>query len=83
MWTSFYYESAVVDDLDTSTWFECERYWRLRKAGLTPAEAEKLWIRVRPKIREELEAKAESLRELIEGQEEQMKNSYPRLDGFE
>lgn len=66
IWASFYCESAVVNALEPSAWFEVERSWRLRKAGLNMQSAMELWTRVRPTLSVELSAKAESLRAQVE-----------------
>jgi hypothetical protein len=66
IWAGFYCESAVVNMLEPSVWFEGERAWRLRKTGLTTESAMGLWIRVRPTLVAELSAAAESLRAQVE-----------------
>ncbi len=68
IWAGFYCESTVVNALEPSAWFDVERFWRLRKAGLNPENAERLWIRLRPVIRNELETTAADLRLQIESQ---------------
>lgn len=68
IWTSFYCESAIVNSLEPSVWFEIERTWRLRKAGLTTETAMDLWNRIRPILSSELSAAAESLRTQVERQ---------------
>lgn len=45
-------------------------------------EAEMLWVRVRPIIQEELENKAERLREQVERRDEHIRNLCSRLEGF-
>jgi hypothetical protein len=66
IWAGFYCESTTVNALEPSPWFEVERVWRLRKAGLTLNSAMELWIRVRPILRAELSASAECLRVQVE-----------------
>ena len=66
IWSGFYFESAVVNALKPSPWFEAERNWRLRKAGLTPESAKELWDRVRPALQADLADRADSLRERLE-----------------
>jgi len=66
-WASFYCESASVDVLESSPWFECERSWRLRKVGLNFESALDLWERVRPELQSELEVEACRLRAAVEG----------------
>lgn len=68
IWTGFYCESAAVNALEPSTWFEVERSWRLRKAGLNMQSATELWFRVRPILSAELSAAAENLRVQVERQ---------------
>ncbi len=82
IWASFYYESAIVNDLYTSVWFDCERNWRLRKAGMTETEAEKLWINIRSMICQELEEDAEKLRAQVECQSDQIRKHHSEFDGF-
>ena len=66
IWASFYFESAVVNALNTSPWFKAERNWRLRKAGLSPDSAKDVWARVRPALEAELTLHAEKLRERLQ-----------------
>jgi len=68
IWASFYCESAIVNALEPSAWFEVERSWRLRKAGLNMQTAMELWGHLRPIISAELSATAENLRLQIEHQ---------------
>ncbi len=42
-WVSYYCESALVNSLHDSPWWEREKRWRLGRVGLTPIEAEQLW----------------------------------------
>jgi hypothetical protein len=67
IWASFYYESARVNRLLSSPWFDAERFWRLRRAGLSLESAKELWSRAQPLVRQHLEAEALSLKELVEG----------------
>lgn len=66
IWASFYYESARVNRLLVSPWFDAEKIWRLRRAGLSVEAAEQLWSRARPRVRHRLELEARSLKELVE-----------------
>jgi hypothetical protein len=66
LWTSFYCESARVNKLLSSPWFEAEKMWRFRRTGLSSNAAEELWSRARPLIREQLETEALSLKKLVE-----------------
>ncbi|MGH9714007.1 MAG: hypothetical protein ACRD5M_11990 [Candidatus Acidiferrales bacterium] len=65
-WASFYCESARVNQLLPSLWWDAEKMWRLRRAGLSVNEAEDLWSRARPLVRERLEEGAASLKKLVE-----------------
>jgi hypothetical protein len=66
IWASFYFESAKVDRLLPSPWWDAERTWRLRKAGLSLHEAEALWSRARPLVRDRLKDEAAALKHLVE-----------------
>lgn len=58
IWASFYCESTKTNLLSASPWFEAERTWRLRRAGLTLESAELLWASVRREIAAALDADA-------------------------
>jgi hypothetical protein len=66
IWANFYCESARVNRLLFSPWWDAERTWRLRRAGLSWDEAEELWSRAAPLIRQRLEEKAAALRKLVD-----------------
>ncbi len=66
IWASFYCESTRVNRLLPSPWWDAERTWRLRRAGLSADAAEELWSRARPLVRQRLEGKAASLKEFVE-----------------
>jgi hypothetical protein len=66
IWASFYCESASVNRLLPSPWWDAEKTWRLRRAGLTLESAEKLWSRARPRISERLQTGAATLKEFVE-----------------
>jgi hypothetical protein len=66
IWASFYCESARVNKLLLSPWFDAERAWRFKRAGLSLESAEELWSRARPMIREQLESEALLLKNLVE-----------------
>lgn len=65
IWASFYCESASVNRLLASPWWDAEKTWRLRRAGLTLEAAEELWSRARPRVTERLEAGAAALKEFV------------------
>jgi len=62
IWASFYCESARVNRLVSSPWWEAEKTWRLRRAGLTVGSAEALWSRAHSSVRERLMSEAAHLR---------------------
>lgn len=66
IWASFYCESARVNRLLPSPWWDAEKTWRLRRAGLSSDAAEELWSRARPLVSRRLESKAASLKEFVE-----------------
>ena len=66
IWASFYCESASVNRLLPSPWWDTERMWRLRRAGLSSDAAEELWSRARPLVRQRLEREAASLKRFVE-----------------
>jgi hypothetical protein len=66
IWCSFYFESAVVNSLSESIWWEAECSWRLGKVRLTPADGFALWSRVRQFYQAEVTEDAERLRSDLE-----------------
>jgi hypothetical protein len=66
IWAGFYCESAQVNKLLPSSWFEAEKTWRLRRAGLTVESAEGLWSSALPFIREHLGSEAALLEKLVD-----------------
>lgn len=67
IWAGFYFESAVVNSLAASRWWNAERDWRLRRAGLNAASATDIWNRVRARLADRLEADAAELAQALEG----------------
>jgi hypothetical protein len=65
IWAGFYFESAVTDSLAPSPWWETEKGWRLRKAGLTEESAAKLWASVRVELINELAPVTAQLESLV------------------
>lgn len=65
IWSSFYCESAKVNSLLPSPWFDAELTWRLRKTDLTLELAEELWCRASPLIKQYVEKDAMELKTLI------------------
>ncbi len=70
IWSSFYNESAKVNAIEESPWWNAERAWRLSRAGLSNNDAEQLWARFRDIVAERLEPEAEELRKLVEDRRE-------------
>jgi hypothetical protein len=66
IWASFYCESTRVNQLLPSPWFEAEREWRLRRAGLSWESAKELWERARLLVQQRLEHEARELRRIVE-----------------
>jgi hypothetical protein len=66
IWASFYCESAYVNRLLPSPWWDAERMWRLRRAGLSSDAAAELWSRARPLVCQRLEPEATSLKRFVE-----------------
>jgi len=66
IWANFYCESAVVNKLLPSPWFDAERTWRFRRAGLSVELAEELWSRARPIVSQRLETEATALKQFVE-----------------
>ncbi len=65
IWASFYCESARVNGIDQSPWWEAERTWRLRRAGLSWKTATEIWSRAQPIVRGHLDTEAAALERLI------------------
>ena len=80
IWVSFYCESAEVNELLPSPWFEAERAWRFKRAGLSLESARDLWIRARPLVQERLEEEARALKHLV--QSPVPAGSVPRQESF-
>jgi len=66
LWASFYFESALVTESGPSPWWEVERLWRLRKAGLSVDEAKLLWESVLKKMQDLLALDAIDLKTVVE-----------------
>ena len=54
-WASFYFGSALVNELAPSRWWEKEREWRLGKTGLSLHEAKSIWTKAQPLFIESLQ----------------------------
>lgn len=66
LWASFYFESAKVDAISKSPWWNAEKTWRLTRTGLTNDAASQLWNQLHSVIAERLSTQAEELRNLVE-----------------
>ena len=66
IWASFYRESARVNRLMPSPWWDAERTWRLKRAGLSFDAAEALWSRARPLMHRRLEAGVAALKTFVD-----------------
>jgi hypothetical protein len=66
IWADFYFESTCVNQLLSSPWWEAEKTWRMRRAGLSLDQAEELWCRARPLVSLSLRGKADSLKAFVE-----------------
>lgn len=66
IWAGFYLESAQTNALAESSWWEIEKAWRLKKAGLTISSASEVWERVRPILKRLILSEEINLREFVE-----------------
>jgi hypothetical protein len=66
IWSNFYFESAVVNSMMESPWWNAEMNWRLQRAGLTLETGAALWDRVRMILRDRLSVEADNLRAIVE-----------------
>ncbi len=66
IWASFYYESARINRLLPSPWWDAEKMWRLRRAGLSLDAAKGLWALAGPLVRQRLEDECAALRAFVE-----------------
>lgn len=64
-WASFYFESAIVNNLAPSRWWKKEREWRLGKAALSVHEAKSVWVEAKPLFVELLQHKPGDLEQHI------------------
>jgi hypothetical protein len=65
IWSSFYFESGQVNKLLPSPWWEAEKEWRLRRAGLTVNKSEELWFTVRDSVQNALVEEAARLKDKL------------------
>ena len=65
-WVSFYFESAIVNNLAPSRWWEKEREWRLSKAGLSVHKAQSIWTQAKPLFVELLQHESGLLEQCID-----------------
>ena len=66
IWASFYCESARVNGLLSSLWWDAERTWRLSRAGLSSDTAHELWSRAQPLMCQRLEVEAAALKKFVD-----------------
>jgi len=66
IWANFYFESARVNQLLPSPWWDAEKAWRTQRAGLSLEQADELWTHARPLVKERLDSAARSLRAFVE-----------------
>lgn len=64
-WASFYFESAITNDLSPSPWWVSESEWRFDSLGLSLDEAKKLWVSAAPFIEVMVKAQSDRLVGLI------------------
>lgn len=64
-WASFYFESATVNDLQPSPWWEGELEWRFDRLGTNPTAAAALWKLIRDDFAEEVSEAARSLQNRV------------------
>ncbi len=65
-WTSYYLESARVNALSPSHWWQKERLWRLGSVGLLVAQAEELWSSAHQLMASEVEPYARLLEKKLD-----------------
>ncbi|MGA7160959.1 MAG: hypothetical protein WBZ48_08145 [Bacteroidota bacterium] len=82
IWASFYFESARVNYLVPSPWWEAEKAWRFRRAGISVEFAEGLWARVSPFVRDHLKDESAMLQKLIEDVQAESVSSSRQDDLF-
>lgn len=65
MWLSFYFESALMNEMETSFWWEKEINWRMENLKIDRNEGEKIWADLKGQIEFELKEQAISLKNRI------------------
>jgi hypothetical protein len=65
IWASFYFESAATNGISPSPWWEMEKSWRLKKAGMSIESAAELWDLARPLMQTQLANEAADLESTI------------------
>lgn len=66
LWVSFYFESAIVNDLSESLWWEREIKWRLKTVHLEYEQAICTWQKFQVLVCDMLATDANRLREYVE-----------------
>ncbi|UZE12322.1 hypothetical protein [Pseudomonas sp. B21-053] len=64
-WASFYFESAMTNDLSSSPWWVSESEWRFGSLGLSLDEATKLWVSAAPFIELMVKPQSDNLLGLV------------------
>lgn len=64
-WVSFYFESAVTNELTQSSWWGCESRWRFDSLGLTLEAAEDIWAKASSSVESTVKVQSDLLCELI------------------
>lgn len=73
-WISFYFEGARLNEVTASYWWSREIQWRLKRFGLDYEQAQSIWDRARPIVREILQSETEWLQQHLD---EQAVNQHP------
>lgn len=74
-WSSFYFESAVVNDDESGIWWRREVDWRLARVGLSLEQAKMLWETLRPRVMELLADEGALLRQHVESSSQRIVQS--------
>lgn len=65
-WASFYFESAVTNELSPSPWWVCESKWRFDSLGLSLEAAENIWTEASSYVESMVKEQSNLLFELVE-----------------
>ena len=64
-WASFYFESAISNDLCPSPWWKSESEWRFDSLGISLEDAKSLWACASPHIENTVKAQSDRLIGLV------------------